>query len=203
MPVELRTDGTKLVSAPLSDEDVHALRAGDAVLVSGVVYGARDAAHERMAELLRAGEPLPFDAAGAIVYYVGPTPERPGRVIGAAGPTTAGRMDAYTDAMLEAGVKAMIGKGFRSAAVADALRRHTAVYLAALGGGGAVAASSIRGQRVIAFADLGTEAVREIEMTEFPAWVVNDCHGGDYYAGAAAPWRRDDILGADGGRTER
>ncbi|HJP66582.1 MAG TPA: FumA C-terminus/TtdB family hydratase beta subunit [Actinomycetota bacterium] len=196
MPVQELPDGRKRVTPPLSDADVRSLRAGDSVVVAGTVIGARDAAHQRLMALLEAGEPLPFDPDGALIYYVGPTPERPGNVIGAAGPTTAGRMDPYTEPMLAAGVKAMVGKGGRGPGVGEALRRHTAVYLAALGGGGALAARAIRAQRVIAFDDLGPEAIREIEMDDFPAWVVNDCLGGDYYAETVRPWRRDDRLPA-------
>lgn len=194
MPVEVLPEGRKRIRAPLSDDDVRALRAGDVVLVSGTVYAARDAAHKRMMELLDAGEPLPFDARGAIVYYVGPTPERPGNVVGSAGPTTASRMDAYTPRLLELGLKGIMGKGGRGPAVREALRTHTAVYMAALGGGGALGARRVRAQRVIAFEDLGTEAVREMELDDFPAWVVNDAEGRDYYQETVRPWRRDELL---------
>jgi fumarate hydratase subunit beta len=194
MAVELLPDGRKRITPPLSDEEVRSLEAGDRVVVHGTVIGARDAAHKRMIEMIGRGETLPFDPQGAVIYYVGPTPARPGNVIGAAGPTTASRMDAYTSPLLELGVKAMIGKGGRGPAVREALRAHTAVYLAALGGGGALAARAISGQRVIAFDDLGPEAVRTIEMDDFPAWVVNDCRGRDFYAEAVGPWRRDEAL---------
>lgn len=194
MPVELLEDGRKRIRAPLSDDDVRQLVAGDVVLVSGTVYAARDAAHKRMIELLEGGRPLPFDPAGQIIYYVGPTPEKPGHVIGSAGPTTASRMDRYTPRLLELGLKGMIGKGGRGPAVREALKRHTAVYMAALGGGGALAALQIRAQRIIAFEDLGPEAVRELEVEDLPVWVVNDCEGRDYYEQAVAPWRRDELL---------
>jgi fumarate hydratase subunit beta len=194
MSVEVLDDGRKRIRAPLSDDDVRALRAGDVVLVSGRMYAARDAAHKRLIELLDAGETLPFDPAGQIVYYVGPTPERPGHVIGAAGPTTASRMDRYTPRLLEAGLKGIVGKGGRGPEVRAELERRTAVYLAALGGGGALSALRIRAQRVIAFEDLGPEAVREMEVEDLPVWVVNDCEGRDFYAEATAPWRRDDLL---------
>lgn len=197
MGVERLADGRIRMRAPLTNEDVVQLHAGDTVLVSGTVIGARDAAHTRFAELLDRGEPLPFEPRGAILYYVGPTPERPGNVIGAAGPTTASRMDRFTPRLLELGVKAMLGKGGRREPVRAALVEHTAVYLAALGGGGALAARSVRGQRVIAFEELGPEAVREIELEDFPAWVVNDYEGRDFYAETIAPWRRDDLLPAD------
>ena len=194
MPLESLPDGRTRVRAPLSDDDVRRLHAGDTVLLSGPVIAARDAAHRRLVELLERGERLPFDPVGAILYYVGPTPERPGNVIGAAGPTTASRMDRYTPGLLAAGVKAMVGKGGRGDDVRSLLRRHTAVYLAALGGGGALAARSITAQRVLAFEDLGTEAIRELRLDDFPAWVVNDCHGRDFYAENIRPWRRSALL---------
>jgi fumarate hydratase subunit beta len=194
MPVELLEDGRKRVSPPLSDQDVRALHAGDVVLISGAMYVARDAAHKKLLEDLDAGVPLPFDATGQIVYYAGPTPERPGRPIGSAGPTTASRMDRYTPRMLELGLKGIVGKGGRGPVVREALRQHTAVYMAALGGGGALAALQVRSQRVIAYADLGPEAVRELVVEDFPVWVVNDCEGRDFYAEATAPWRKGDRL---------
>ena len=194
MPVEILEDARKRIRAPLSDDDVQQLEAGDVVLVSGVIYAARDAEHKRLLEMLDAGEELPFDPAGQIVYYVGPTPERPGNVIGSAGPTTASRMDRYTPRMLELGLKGIIGKGGRGPAVRDALKERTAVYMAALGGGGALAALQIRSQEVIAFAELGPEAIREMEVEDLPVWVVNDCQGRDFYTQAVAPWRRDDLL---------
>lgn len=194
MTVEVLDDGRKRISAPLDDDDVRQLAAGDVVLVSGVIYSARDAAHKRLIEMLEAGEELPFDATGQIVYYVGPTPERPGHVIGSAGPTTASRMDKYTPTMLSLGLKGIIGKGGRGPVVREALKEHTAVYMAALGGGGALAALQIRSQRIIAFEDLGTEAIREIVVEDLPVWVVNDCEGRDFYAQAVTPWRKDELL---------
>ena len=194
MSVELLEDGKKRIRAPLTDEDVRQLEAGDVVLVSGTMYAARDAAHKRLVEMLDAGEELPFDPSGQIVYYVGPTPEKPGHVIGSAGPTTASRMDAYTPRMLEIGLKGIVGKGGRGPVVREALKEHVGVYMAALGGGGALAALQIRAQKVIAFAELGPEAIREMEVEDFPVWVVNDCEGRDYYGKAVAPWRKDDLL---------
>jgi len=194
MPVEPLGDGRKRVRAPLSDEDVRALHAGDVVLLSGTVYVARDAAHKKLLEDLDAGIPLPFDPTAQIVYYAGPTPERPGNPIGSAGPTTASRMDRYTPRLLELGLKGIVGKGGRGPVVREALKEHTAVYMAALGGGGALAALQVRSQRVIAYAELGPEAVRELVLEDLPAWVVNDCEGRDFYAEATAPWRRDDRL---------
>jgi fumarate hydratase subunit beta len=158
------------------------------------MYAARDAAHKRMVEMLDAGESLPFDPAGQVLYYVGSTPERPGNVVGSAGPTTASRMDTYTPRMLEIGIKGIVGKGGRGPAVREELKEHVAVYMAALGGGGALAALSIRSQKVIAFEDLGPEAIREMEVEDLPVWVVNDCEGRDLYGRAVAPWRKNDLL---------
>jgi len=194
MTVEVLEDGRKRIAAPLSEEDVRALHAGDVVLVSGPVYAARDAAHKKLVELLDAGGEFPFDPMGQIVYYVGPTPERPGHVIGSAGPTTASRMDRYTPRLLELGLKGVIGKGGRGPAVRESLKAHTAVAMSALGGGGALAALQVRSQRVIAFPELKTEAVREIVIEDLPVWVVADCEGRDFYVEATAPWRRDDLL---------
>ena len=173
MQYELQTPLTRQALAPL--------RAGDTVLLSGVVYTARDAAHGRMAELLDKGEALPFDVKGAAVYYVGPTPERPGTVIGAAGPTTAGRMDAYTPRLLDLGLACMIGKGKRSEAVKEAVVRNGAVYLAAIGGAGALMAGSVKQLDVIAWPDLGCEAVRRLVVENMPLTVLLDPVGGDLY----------------------
>jgi len=174
----------KKISAPLSNSDVESLRAGDHVLISGDVIGARDAAHKRLFGLLEQGKPLPVDLRGQIIYYVGPTPARPGEVIGTAGPTTAGRMDSYTPALLQAGLKGMIGKGERFEAVKQALRENKAVYFAAVGGIGALLRKCVQAARVIAYDDLGPEALRLISLKDFPAVVVNDCYGGDLYAEA-------------------
>ena len=185
------TSGTPIeVRTPLSDEDVRALRAGQPVLISGVLYTARDAAHKRMVEALESGEDLPFDIRGQVIYYVGPTPAPPGRVIGAAGPTTAGRMDRYTPALLARGLKGAIGKGSRSDEVKQALKTHVAVYFGGLGGAGALLARSIQTVEIIAYEDLGTEAVRRIEVVDFPAVVVNDCYGGDAYIDARTRWEK-------------
>ena len=194
MAIERLDDDRIRITPPLSDEDVRALTVGDVVVVRGTVYAARDAAHKLMVELLDAGRSLPFDPSGQIVYYVGPTPERPGNVIGSAGPTTASRMDRYTPRLLELGLKGIIGKGGRGPAVREELAAHTAVYMAALGGGGALAALTVSAQRIIAFEELGPEAVREIDMDDFPAWVVNDAAGRDFYETAARPWRRNELL---------
>ena len=169
------------LSAPLTDADVERLRAGDPVLISGTVYTARDAAHARLVELLKRGEPLPFDLQGQIIYFVGPTPAPPGRPIGSAGPTTAYRMDPYSPVLIEHGLKAMIGKGRRSPEVREALQRHKAVYLGAVGGAGALLSQRIVSAEVVAYEDLGPEAVRRLVVKDFPAVVVNDAHGGDLY----------------------
>ena len=169
------------LTTPLTQEMLAPLQAGDMVLLSGVVYTARDAAHKRFIEQLDAGEPLPSPIRGAAIYYVGPTPERPGQVIGSAGPTTSGRMDAYSPRLLDLGLAAMIGKGARNQAVKDAVVRNGAVYLAALGGAGALAAASIRSAEIVCWEDLGCEAVRRLEVCDFPLTVILDPHGGDLY----------------------
>jgi fumarate hydratase subunit beta len=178
------------LTTPLTDEDIVKLRAGQQVLISGVVHTARDAAHKRMVEALERGERLPFDVRGQIIYYVGPTPAPPGRVIGAAGPTTASRMDRYAPALLALGLKGMIGKGPRSREVREALTRHKAVYFGGIGGAGALLAQHIRSVELIAYEDLGTEAIRKLEVEDFPAIVINDCYGRDAYEEARARWRK-------------
>ena len=178
------------ISTPLTDEVVFALRAGQPVLISGVLYTARDAAHARMAEAIERGEQLPFDVRGQIIYYVGPTPAPPGRIIGAAGPTTAGRMDKYTPMLLARGLKGMIGKGPRSAQVKEAIAKYKAVYFGGLGGAGALLSKRITAVELVAYEDLGTEAVRRLEVEDFPAIVINDCYGGDAYAEARAQWQK-------------
>ena len=173
---------------PLTKEALAPLRAGDTVLLSGVVYTARDAAHARMAELLDAGKPLPFEIQGAAIYYVGPTPERPGCAIGAAGPTTSGRMDSYTPRLLDLGLACMIGKGKRSQAVKDSVVKNGAVYLAALGGAGALMADSVKSCEIIAWEDLGCEAVRRLTVENMPLTVLLDAHGGDLYQSGPAAY---------------
>lgn len=194
MPVELLEEGRKRIRPPLTDDDVRELHAGDVVYVSGTVYGARDAAHKRMIEMLDRGEDIPFDPLGAIIYYAGPTPERPGNVVGSIGPTTASRLDVHTPRLLELGLKGIMGKGGRGLEVREALRRRVAVYMAALGGGGALGAQRVAAQRVIAFEDLGTEAIRKLELDDFPAWVVNDAEGRDFYEETIRPWRKNELL---------
>lgn len=176
------------LTTPLTKEALAPLRAGDTVRLSGVVYTARDAAHKRMMELLDEGEPLPFPVEGAAVYYVGPTPERPGQVIGAAGPTTSGRMDAYAPRLLDLGLAAMIGKGGRNEDVQKAVVRNGAVYLAALGGAGALMAGSVESLEIIAWEDLGCEAVRRLEVEDMPLTVILDSVGGNLYKSGPAAY---------------
>lgn len=169
------------VSPPLTASVIEELHAGDQVLISGTLYTARDAAHKRLVESIRAEERLPVDLDGQVIYYVGPAPARPGMVMGSAGPTTSGRMDRYTPDLLAAGLKGMIGKGYRNDQVRSAIRRYGAVYFAAVGGSGAYLARRIRSAEVVAYDDLGPEAIYRLEVQDFPAIVVNDCHGADLY----------------------
>ncbi|MEG6615627.1 Fe-S-containing hydro-lyase [Peptococcaceae bacterium 1198_IL3148] len=169
------------ISTPLSDDSLEQLHIGQQVLLSGKIYTGRDAAHKRLVELLDSNQPLPFDPNGQIIYYVGPTPAKPGQVIGAAGPTTAGRMDAYTPRILEHGLKGMIGKGKRSPEVIAAIKSHKAVYFAAVGGAAALISKCIKSARIIAYPELGPEAIYELIVEDFPVIVVNDVHGNDLY----------------------
>jgi fumarate hydratase subunit beta len=183
-------DGIVDVTTPLTDADVASLKAGDRVRIHGVVYTARDAAHGRLRPLLERGEPLPIDVKGGLIYYTGPTPPRPGDPIGSVGPTTASRMDTFTPALLAAGLKGTIGKGYRGQGVKDALREHTAVYFGSIGGAGAVLAQFVVKAEVVAYEDLGTEAIRRLEVAGFPAIVLNDCHGGDLYSAGQREFAR-------------
>ena len=176
------------LTTPVTREDLALLKAGDTVLLSGVVYTARDAAHKRLMELLDRGEEPPFPIGDSAVYYVGPTPERPGEVIGSAGPTTSGRMDAYSPRLLDLGQAIMIGKGARNQAVKDAVVRNGAVYLAALGGAGALMAASVKKLEIICWEDLGCEAVRRLEVEDMPLTVILDAHGGDLYQSGPAAY---------------
>ena len=176
------------LTTPVTKEMLRSLRAGDTVLLSGAVYTARDAAHKRLMERLDAGEALPFDLPGSAIYYVGPTPERPGEVIGSAGPTTSGRMDAYSPRLLDLGQAVMIGKGARNKAVQEAVVRNGAVYLAALGGAGALMAASVEELEVICWEDLGCEAVRRLTVRDFPLTVILDPHGGNLYESGPAEY---------------
>lgn len=169
------------IQLPLTRDKAAKLSAGETVYLSGIIYTARDAAHKRLVELLRKGEQLPFPIEDAVIYYVGPTPERPRQVIGSAGPTTSSRMDAYAPALLGLGLRGMIGKGSRSGEVVEAMKRAGAVYFGAIGGAGALLADCVRSSEVIAFDDLGTEAVRRLEVEDFPAVVVIDSKGINLY----------------------
>lgn len=180
----------KKIKTPFTRELIRSLKAGDRVLLSGVIYTARDAAHERMAREFQAGKPFPFDLQNQAVYYAGPCPAKPGEVIGSCGPTTAGRMDAYTPLLLDHGLGAMIGKGARSTEVIDAMRRNTAVYFGATGGAGALIARCIQKAEVIAYDDLGTEAVRRLEVVDMPLVVLIDCEGNDLYQTGQAAYRK-------------
>ncbi len=179
--ISTAADGVNEVTPPLSDADVEALKAGDRVRITGILYTARDAAHGRLLPLMDADKPLPFDVKGQIIYYTGPSPARPGHVVGSIGPTTGGRMDKYTPKLLALGLKGTIGKGARSLPVKDALRQHRAVYFGAIGGAGAVLSAFVKKLEIVAYEDLGTEAIRRLEVEGFPVIVVNDCHGGDLY----------------------
>lgn len=192
MSVATAADGIKDIRTPLSDADVQALKAGDRVRISGVIYTARDAAHARLFPLIERGERLPFDLEGQIIYYTGPSPARPGMVIGSVGPTTASRMDKFTPALLAIGLKGTIGKGYRGQAVKDALRRHTGVYFGSIGGAGAVLSEFVKSAEVVAYEDLGTEAIRRLEVDGFPAIVLYDCHGGDLYRDGQKIYARED-----------
>ena len=178
------------IASPLEPEVVEKLKAGDQIFISGTIYVARDAAHKRMVQALDKGERLPFDISGQTVYYMGPSPAKPGQVIGSAGPTTSGRMDVYTPRLLAAGLRAMIGKGGRSLAVKEAMKRYKAVYLAAIGGAGALITKSIKKAEVVAYDDLGAEAIRCLEVEDFPAIVVNDIYGGDLYEEGKAKYQK-------------
>jgi len=179
----------KKITLPLTEKVLKDLRAGDSLLLSGVLYAARDAAHKRMVEALEQGKPLPFDIKGATIYYMGPSPARPGRVIGSAGPTTSGRMDGYAPQLIAAGLRGMIGKGPRSQGVKDAMVKYKAVYLGAVGGAGALISKCIKKAQVIAYEELGMEAVCRLEVEDFPVRVINDIYGGDIYEEGKAKYR--------------
>jgi len=178
------------INTPLSDSVIRTLKTGENVLISGVVYTARDSAHKRIIETLERGDDLPVNLAGQIIYYAGPSPAKPGRVIGSVGPTTACRMDSFTPALLEIGLKGMIGKGNRSDDVRRALQEFTAVYFGAIGGAAALMARCVKKAEIAAYEDLGPEAIRRLEVIEFPAVVVNDCYGGDLYEQGRSAYKR-------------
>lgn len=172
---------TVRIKTPLTEKTIERLPAGTRVLIDGILYTARDAAHQRLYRLLEQGKELPFDINGAIIYYVGPTPPKPGHVIGSAGPTSSYRMDAYTPELIRNGLRGMIGKGARDKSVKDAMSQYKAVYFAATGGAGALISQSIKKSEIIAYEDLGTEAIRRLEVESFPAIVANDIFGNDLY----------------------
>ena len=181
---------SKRIHAPLVAQELETLRAGDSVLLSGTIYTGRDAAHKRLCALVAEGKPLPFDIRGHVIYYAGPCPAKPGDAIGSCGPTTSYRMDAYAPTLCDLGLIGMIGKGQRSPAVIDAIRRNGGVYFAATGGAGALIAGSVKAARVIAFVDLGTEAIRELQVEDLPLIVAIDSEGGNLYEEGPARYRR-------------
>lgn len=178
------------LNIPLVEEDLRALHTGVRVLISGAVYTARDAAHKRLVEAIKADQPLPIPLEGQVIYYVGPSPAKPGQVIGSAGPTTAIRMDPYTPILLERGLKATIGKGYRGETVREAMIHHGAVYCVTVGGAAALVAEHIKAVEVVAYEDLGMEAIRRLEVDAFPVVVANDVHGGDLFEEARAKYRQ-------------
>lgn len=180
------------LTPPLTDDVIAGLKSGDRVVITGVIYTARDMAHKNMVEGHKKGEPMPFDLKGQVLYYTGPTPAPPGKPIGSAGPTTSYRMDGCTPVLLALGLKAMIGKGPRGAEVKEAIKKHRALYLAAIGGAGALISRAIKKAEIIAYPELGTEAVMRLEVEDFPAIVVNDIHGGDLYQLGVAEYGDDD-----------
>jgi fumarate hydratase subunit beta len=180
----------KLIT-PLTDQVVEQLHAGDKVSITGVIYVGRDAAHKRLVAALDAGEPLPFDPRGQIIYYMGPAPAKPGDPIGSAGPTTSYRMDPYAPRMMEVGLKGMLGKGNRTMPVREAMQKYKAVYMGAIGGAGALIAKSIKKAEVIAYDDLGAEALRRLEVEDFPVIVVNDTYGADAYEDGLREYNRE------------
>ncbi|OGP88521.1 MAG: fumarate hydratase [Deltaproteobacteria bacterium RBG_16_48_10] len=182
-PIRLKT--------PLTDEDVEKLKSGDRVLINGIIYTGRDAAHKRLFDLLKAGKDLPFNIKGQIIYYVGPAPAKPGQSLGSAGPTTSYRMDAYSPALIERGLKGMIGKGMRSEGVKEAMKKHRAVYFAATGGAGALLAKRVKKAEIVAYEDLGPEAIRRLEVEDLPVIVVNDVRGKDLYIEGEKKFKRE------------
>jgi fumarate hydratase subunit beta len=180
----------KRIALPLTDETVANLKAGDDVLLSGTMYVGRDSAHKRIVEALDQGKPLPFDIRGQTIYYMGPSPAKPGQAIGSAGPTTSGRMDSYSPRLMAEGLRGMVGKGMRTAAVKEAMKKYRAVYFAAIGGAGALISKAIKKSDVIAYEELGAEALLRIEVADFPAIVINDIHGGDLYEEGKAKYKK-------------
>ena len=182
-------EGIRL-EAPLTREGNESLKSGDVVLLSGVLYTARDAAHARMKEAIEQGDELPFDPEGQVIYFTGPAPARPGHALGPAGPTTASRMDPYSPLLVERGLKGMVGKGLRSQSVRDAMQEHGCVYFGAVEGTAALLADRVKEAEVVAYEDLGAEAIRRLVVEDFPVIVVNDLYGGDLYLEGRERWRR-------------
>lgn len=178
------------VTTPLNEDVISKWRSGDKILISGIIYTGRDAAHKRLVELIDKGESLPFDVKGQIIYFVGPTPARPGRAVGSAGPTTSYRMDAYSPRLIERGLKGMIGKGSRSKEVIEAMMKHKCVYMTAVGGAGALISRCIKSSEIIAYDDLGPEAIRKMEVENLPVIVVNDTSGNDLYQEGIKKYRK-------------
>jgi fumarate hydratase subunit beta len=181
---------TKHLTTPLTDKEVGKLHAGDNVTLTGYIYTGRDAAHKKMVDLLEKGKKLPFDPTGQLIYFVGPTPARPGQVIGSAGPTTSGRMNKYSPHLIAAGLKGMIGKGEMGPEVAEALKKHKGVYFVATGGAAALIAKRITESEVVAYEELGPEAVRRLKVVDFPVIVAQDCHGGNIYVEGVEKYKR-------------
>ena len=179
----------RIIEAPFTDEKIKSLKAGDMLYISGTIYTARDAAHKRLCEMLDAGELMPFDFHGQAVYYAGPCPAKPGQPIGSVGPTTGGRMDAYSPTLIREGLRVMIGKGSRSKEVIEALKRYTGIYFAAIGGAAALMAKAVKEAEVIAFDELGTEAIRKLRVEELPVIVAIDSEGNDMYEIGVAQYR--------------
>jgi fumarate hydratase subunit beta len=184
------TMATLNIKSPMDEETIKKLRAGDQVFITGIIYVGRDAAHKRLVEALDQSKPLPFDLKGQTIYYMGPAPAKPGYPIGSAGPTTSGRMDSYSPRLMAEGLTGMVGKGMRSQAVKDAIKKYGAVYFAAIGGAGALISKSIKKSEVIAYEELGAEAVRKLEVENFPATVINDIYGGDLYEEGKAKYMK-------------
>ncbi|MDK2801060.1 MAG: fumarate hydratase subunit beta [Clostridiales bacterium] len=169
------------IETPLTKDKLKNLKAGDSVLISGTIYTGRDAAHKRMIESLKKGETLPFNIKDQIIYYVGPCPAKPGQIIGSCGPTTSGRMDAYAPLLIEKGLTGMIGKGLRNTVVIEAMQKHGAIYFGAIGGAGALIAKTVKSEEIVAYEDLGTEAIRKLTVEKFPAVVIIDSKGNNLY----------------------
>jgi len=178
------------LTAPLKDEDIEKLKAGDRVLITGTMYTGRDSAHKKMVDLIEKNEKMPFDPTGQIIYFVGPAPAKPGQVMNSAGPTTSGRMNKFSPIVIGAGLKGMVGKGEMGAEVVEAMKKYKAVYMVATGGAGALIADRITGAEIVAWEELGPEAVRKLTVDEFPAIVAQDCHGGNIYVEGVEKYKR-------------